>query len=154
MSARYPPHLLPLYSLCVCNPVRVRCPMLCVCACPVLSCRLLLIKPYFLLQVSPPSHPFIHPPWQNELAIMRTQRRKGAESCPAGSTQAASNWLFSPLLIRLIIWTCSSWTLLIKHLIFEMAVLNLFVGLCMFLGEDTSLRAVIITGINENQEIK
>ncbi len=35
-----------------------------------------------------------------------------------------------------------------------MAVLNLFVGLCMFLGEDNSLIAVIITGINENQEIK
>ncbi len=31
---------------------------------------------------------------------------------------------------------------------------QLFVGLCMFLGEYNSLWDVIITGINENQEIK
>ncbi len=35
-----------------------------------------------------------------------------------------------------------------------MAVHNLFVGLHMFLGEDTSLWAVIIIGINTNHEIK
>ncbi len=31
---------------------------------------------------------------------------------------------------------------------------QLFVVLCMFLGEDNSLLDVIIIGINENQEIK
>ncbi len=55
---------------------------------------LFLIKPYFLLQVSPRSHPF-PPPWQNEVAIMRTQQRMGLRRPPPPT-------LSSPLYERIL----------------------------------------------------